>query len=238
MSKFSNIIIGSIFAAGLATGAAEQDIRGLAFYTEPEAFFVEEDAEPVPMNFPVVWGEASGPLDVPVIQEAQRQSSRINTPSQQLASLSDSLINNGDTSPPPSAAQIGSSSPSPSAVQQQAELARPTPAAPPSIPPETSDAPSPAFTPAPQPVQVGTLDGLPSDFENGGGIVNVEPGEEPVVEDPTPPTDVEPTVPDPVVPAVPEPSSWLLMILGVGLIGTMLRYRREDDYIECELKPI
>lgn len=34
---------------------------------------------------------------------------------------------------------------------------------------------------------------------------------------------------DPVVPAVPEPSSWILMIIGVGLLGTMLRYRREDD---------
>ena len=40
------------------------------------------------------------------------------------------------------------------------------------------------------------------------------------------PTDPDPGPVDPVVPAVPEPASWILMIIGVGLLGSTLRLRR------------
>lgn len=52
-------------------------------------------------------------------------------------------------------------------------------------------------------------------------------GENPGGENPGDPgTPVDPV--DPPVPAVPEPASWLLMILGVGVIGQVLR-RRADS---------
>ena len=43
------------------------------------------------------------------------------------------------------------------------------------------------------------------------------------------PPGTTPTDPAPVVPAIPEPSTWLLMILGIGWLGVMLRRRAEAD---------
>lgn len=64
-----------------------------------------------------------------------------------------------------------------------------------------------------------------------GGPVVTPPGGPggPVVFPPgggTPPTVIPPPPPPPEVPAVPEPSTWLSMLLGFGLLGSVCRYRR------------
>jgi hypothetical protein len=66
--------------------------------------------------------------------------------------------------------------------------------------------------------------------ETPGGPIVFPPGSPggPVVFPPggsTPPTIVPPP-PPPEVPAVPEPSTWLSMLLGFGVLGSVLRSRR------------
>ncbi|MFC3309938.1 PEPxxWA-CTERM sorting domain-containing protein [Blastomonas aquatica] len=51
---------------------------------------------------------------------------------------------------------------------------------------------------------------------SGPGVVPTEPGIVPTV----------PDVTDPVVPAVPEPASWILMIIGIGALGAVMRRRQ------------
>ncbi|UVI39068.1 PEPxxWA-CTERM sorting domain-containing protein [Qipengyuania spongiae] len=70
--------------------------------------------------------------------------------------------------------------------------------------------------------------------ENPGG--ENPGGENPGGENPGDPgTPVDPV--DPPVPAVPEPASWLLMILGVGVIGQVLRRRADSTENMSGLTP-
>lgn len=93
--------------------------------------------------------------------------------------------------------------------------------------------------------------GAPPDVGEGPSLIGfpipttppVTPGEPDTPDNPGTPTDPPVSNPgddgadDGVVPAIPEPSSWILMILGVGILGAVLRRRRdrEDTRFKGEL---
>ena len=224
MTDIFNNIIGGLAVVTVSTAFVDQDRRGLAFFTEPEIFAVEESAESTqPAVFPVVWG-------APLVSNVNRQSNPVDRfRSNRRAALSPNLqpLSTLESPAEPFArdrrepfTQSETVLPSdlPQSVQEGTNLQ--------STPPVSNPAPVPtqgvATLPLPQVVPVIT----PS-------VPGLLPGSTIVV---TPVTAVPPTTPgnpstptvDPVIPAVPEPSSWLMMILGVGFLGLMLRYRRED----------
>ncbi|MEO6256998.1 MAG: PEPxxWA-CTERM sorting domain-containing protein, partial [Sphingomicrobium sp.] len=55
----------------------------------------------------------------------------------------------------------------------------------------------------------------------GGGITVTEP--------PPPPPPVNPPPPPPPGPAVPEPATWLMLTIGFGALGGVLRRRRKVE---------
>ena len=106
-------------------------------------------------------------------------------------------------------------------VNQLASLVAPPPVAPAVVPPPVA----PLFTP----VTKGPAAGVPiaqsapiifpamSPPPGGGFIVP------PLTGQVTPPVTTTVTPPPPQAPAVPEPSSWMMMLVGFGMIGWMIR---------------
>ena len=245
MLNFSNTLIGVMFASGLAVAFIDQDRRGLSFFTEPEAFFAEEELiDPEPTSFPVIWGSASEPRPITSSQTRRPERNRNRTSAPANKTPSFEIL--PPASGPNSFAQVRPPAQSaPEAPTQVAGLQQITA---PSTPVNTQQSPLPLASTS---IPTATGNGLSLSNLNtlpvvgvplGGGLVRVDPVVPvvPVVTDPEPSTQdpVIVTPVDPVVPAVPEPSSWILMILGVGFLGTMLRYRREPDEKDIPLEAI
>lgn len=224
MPNFSTTLLSLVLISGIATAFIDQDRRGLAFFTEPEAFFVEEKTTPEPVSFPVAWGES--PTTLSRLQKTTRSQDRSlsRTPVQQLAQAPRAVtrqpISVASSPPAPAPAAPAASSP---ASQASASNVSPTVQASPAPAAVSAGGSAPVIQPVPSGLTLDPLVGLPTaDGLTGGNLVLVET-------DLDIDTSVETTTVDPVVPAVPEPSSWILMVLGVGLLGMMLRYRREED---------
>jgi len=244
MLNFSNTLIGVMFVSGLAVAFIDQDRRGLSFFTEPEAFFAEEELlDPEPTSFPVIWGSASEPRRITSSQTRRPERNRNRTSAAVNKTPSFAIL--PPASSPSSFTQVRpSAQPAPAAPTQVAEIQQitapstpvntqsPLPLASASIPTATSNG-----------LSLSNLNTLPTvGVPLGGGLVRIDPVVPvvPAVADPEPNTTQDPVVTpvDPVVPAVPEPSSWILMILGVGFLGTMLRYRREPQEKDIPLEAI
>lgn len=238
MVDVSNIIIGGLAFVTVSTAFVDQDRRGLAFFTEPEIFAVEQSVDNAqPTEFPIVWGEPLG-------STSNRVSNPFGSPrtNRQVAEAplrEDPFItrnpvgsSNGDSGAPTSlnADEISSGA---TQLAQTNTNARQTPA---SADLDRSVPAGVATPPVPQVVPV-IAPSVPGFFPGSTFIVtpgaNVPPGSV------TPSTPTTPATPvDPIIPAVPEPSSWLMMILGVGILGLMLRYRREDLDIDTSPKAL
>ena len=235
----STIIVSGVIVATVLTALVDQDRRGLFFYTEPEIFAVEEvEDTPEPTSFPVVWGAPLGEQveTSPVRRRPDRARNR-----QRSTQPTQSFVSNFENpSPIDSSAQSAepvqfAEAPIPPALDsplgegpaQAQSLSSQTNA---SQPTQTASTPPPA-PPASQPIVTGvTPISVPSGTGPTGGPTIVLPPSDPLTGemDPIDPIDDEGDNVDSVVPAVPEPASWLMMILGVGALGLMLRYRREE----------
>ena len=227
MPNFSTSLLGLTLISGLATAFINQDRRGLSFFTEPEAFLVEEMVKPEPTSFPVEWGQSPATLSLAPRPRRSEEQFRSRKPVQQTAQALQPFMPSPSTerstptvnSPPPDAP----TSVSPVRTASISSAAQPAPA-----PAASGQTIAPTIQPVPNGLTLVPLDSLPlGSGLTGGNLIRVGTDSELDFPDNT-------TTPDPVVPAVPEPSSWILMIIGVGLLGIMLRLRREED-IEGEI---
>ena len=237
----STIIVSGVIVATVLTALVDQDQRGLFFYTEPEIFAVEEvEDTPEPTSFPVVWGAPLGEQveTSPVRRRTDRARNR-----QRSTQPTQSFVSNFEN---------------PSPIDSSAQSAEPVQFAEASITsepdtqfgngpeqsqalPSQTNAPQQALAappPAPaasQPIVTGVTGVTPISVPGGTGpaggpTIVLPPSDSMTGEmDPMDPIDDEGgDNTDAVVPAVPEPASWFMMILGVGALGLMLRYRREE----------
>lgn len=194
--QFTGLLLGGIAVMAMAIAFGQHDRRGLLLYDQPEAFAANELAE---LSSPA--GLAQGVAVSRVLSSGtlprQVRRSRISGAVQPPAFGADG----GAVAGPTSALEpLGLSNSEPSLASAGTStgqgLSQPGLALTNLAAPGTGISPTPLVVPAAAP-----------------GVVPIDPG-------------IVPNVPDSVVPAVPEPASWILMIIGIGVLGAVMRQRR------------
>lgn len=125
----------------------------------------------------------------------------------------------GSPTPTPTPAPTGSPTPTPTETPTPTPTPAPTGSPTPTPTPAPTETPTPTPTPAPTETPTPTPTPVPTETPTPTPTPAPTPTPEP-----TPP--VTPT-PEPTPnPAVPEPATWVMMLLGFGLVGASLRSRK------------
>ena len=238
MPDLTNISISTLIIATVVTALVDQDRRGLFFFTEPEIFAVEEvEGTPEPTNFPVVWGAPLGEqTDSSLIRrrpDRARNVQRSRQTPQNIVSGFGSPIDSDNGVQSLETVKLAVAPNLTVSDTQFGDVVQAQPGSFSSVPissPQTQ-AVTPSSLPLPSPVATSVRPiNIPSGTfgQTGGPTIVITPAETELgVVEPIEPTEEIDDI-DPVIPAVPEPASWLMMILGVGALGLMLRYRRDE----------
>ena len=243
MSKTTEITIAFLIAGTGASSFIDNDVRGLSLFTAPEVLeIIEAPAEPVGEVVRLAYNEPR------TTTQTRRTTPRTRTRTRTPVTGTD-----GETRLDPTVPRMAWNTTPAQPGADRTPAAQPSQPASPGITPPRAPLVSPGSGPAPLVSPVPFVPGVGSTGTGVPGPVPSPPAppqpDPVVVPDPVPvvtPTPVTPplvpvTNPDPtpnptppappvsVVPAVPEPTSWLMMILGVGGLGLVLRYRRKQE---------